>query len=220
MDRLDDHPSLRRLALETAQEEYQLDMFRDTGGPELALDGSLRYAADTGEVDADIRLSARIPFSTPGALVSVTAETDPWGARISVQVDASTLPARQASSGGLDHRIAQERAALTYQIASAAASYGVLQVQFERIWVDGQALGLRTAPDCSSLCSLDGLLGSTPGAIATYLEVAGLAYEVARTQLELMRLLAIDPAVLDDSTPEVSAWMEAGTLHSLDRALP
>lgn len=201
VDDLDRHPTLARLKLEDAQQASQAAFFRDTGGPELSIDGSIRYSLGTSDVQGDVRVSARVPFSMGGggssATGSVATEADVDGTRVSVRIDSHTAPPERRLGGDLEHRLASERAGLQYRIAGAAAAVETLQVQEAMVWSEMSRYSVFRPEHCGSLCvlapttALSGVV--EPGVLQLHLEALGTTYELSRAQLELMRILAVDP---------------------------
>lgn len=202
MDGLDRHPSLRRLALEAAQDAHHADLVGSVGGPELAAAGSVHHALGTSRIDVTVRLTARIPFGLPGAHGSATAEADLDTARIHVRLDGDSTPERSSPGADLEHRLLQERAALQYRLAVATAEREAIRVQARRAWAQAADAGLVPRWDaCRSLCLLAPRGPLPPHARDKYLQALGLAHELARATFELMRVRALDPAALAEPRP-------------------
>ena len=199
LDGLDGHPSLRRVDLE-AQQQAQLSAFASSvGEPELSFEGSVRYSFEGPSLDADVRVSARIPFSLHAAYGAVDAEVDPRHARVGVSVGSSGQTLEVGPAPDLARTLEAERAAIAYQIASATGVAELLAVQ------DGlaheqspPAVSAVIDRSCVGLCSTKDTEGLPLAVLPSALDLLSLAYDTARAQLDLLRTLAIDPATLAD----------------------
>lgn len=199
IDGLDGHPSLRRIGLEARQQAHLSAFASSVGDPELSLEGSLRYDVAGPALDADIRISMRIPFSLNAAYGSVDAEVDAWRARVGISVGSNGLPPEMHGGTDLATTLEAERAALAYQIASATGTSEILRVQ-ERLVHEQHPLGTSQILDrsCVGLCRTGDLAALPLAELPPALDLLAVAYDAARAQLDLLRTLAIEPATLAD----------------------
>lgn len=197
-DGIDTHPRLETLALEAAQQRYQAAFASDLGGPELTLRGSVRHTFASGDTMADISLTASIPFSYAGSSGTVMVGADDHEARVSVRVDSSHRAEHPGQTFDLAASLEIERATLSYQLARADATLGILRFQTDKLW---HQLGLQPGvadPSCVGMCRVAVADNVSIGGLELYLEALGASYELARAQLDLMRIMALDPATLAD----------------------
>ena len=199
IDGLDGHPSLRRLVLEARRNAHQMAFSYGMGPPELILEGSMRYGFTTRSMEGDIRVSAHIPFRLGSAHAAVDADVDTWRGRVGVSVHSGGPSPSALAGADVTAQLAAERAALQYRIASAVATLELVRVE-ERSLADavGPAFAVLADEACTGLCPIRHLDPLHVHDLPIVLDRLGLAYEVARSGIELMRVLEIDPTSLAD----------------------